>query len=53
LSKAHNWKSPGSDKIPSAAQKWKSLVSEIKPNYWLKVFLATHSYITKIFNTII
>jgi hypothetical protein len=38
LSKTHNWKSPGSDQIP---------------NYWLKAFLATHSYITKFINTII
>jgi hypothetical protein len=38
LSKTHNWKSPGSDQIP---------------NYWLKAFSATHSYITKFINTII
>jgi len=38
LSKAHNWKSPGSDQIQ---------------NYWLKVFPATHRHITKSFNVII
>jgi hypothetical protein len=32
FSKKQNWKSPGSDQIP---------------NYWLKAFTATHSYITK------
>ena len=32
LSKAHNWKSPGSDKIQ---------------NYWLKVFPADQRHITK------
>jgi hypothetical protein len=32
LSKAHNWKSPGSDQIQ---------------NYWLKAFPAAHSHITK------
>jgi hypothetical protein len=37
LSKTCNWKSARSDKI------W---------NYWLKAFPATHSYITKIFNTL-
>jgi hypothetical protein len=35
LSKTNNWKSPGIDQIP---------------NYWLKAFSATHSYITKTFN---
>jgi len=38
LSKAHNWKSPGSDQIQ---------------NYWLTAFPATHRHITKIFNVII
>jgi hypothetical protein len=38
LSKTHNWKSPGNDQIP---------------NYWLKAFPATHSYITKTFNILI
>jgi len=38
LSKAHNWKSPGSDKIQ---------------NYWLKAFPATHRHITENFNAII
>ena len=38
LLKAHNWKSPGHDKIQ---------------NYWLKAFPATHRHITKIFNAII
>jgi len=38
LSKAHSWKSPGSDQIQ---------------NYWLKVFPATHRHITKNFNAII
>jgi len=38
LSKAHNWKSPGSDQIQ---------------NYWLKVFPATHRHDTKNFNAII
>jgi len=38
LSKAHNWKSPGSDQIQ---------------NYCLKAFLATHRHITKNFNAII
>jgi len=38
LSKAHNWKSPGSDQIQ---------------NFWLKAFQATHSHITKNFNAII
>jgi hypothetical protein len=37
LLKAHNWKSPGSDQMP---------------NYWLKAFPATHSYITEFINTI-
>jgi hypothetical protein len=37
LSKAHNWKSPGSDQIQ---------------NYWLKAFPAAHRHITKNFNTI-
>jgi len=37
LSKAHNWKSPGSDQIK---------------NYWLKDFPATHRHITKNFNAI-
>lgn len=37
LSKAHNWKSPESDKVS---------------NYWLQAFPAAYSYITKIFNTI-
>ena len=32
LSKAYNWKSPGSDQIQ---------------NYWLKTFPATHRHITK------
>ena len=35
LSKAHNWKSPGSDQIQ---------------NYWLKAFPATHRHIAKNFN---
>jgi hypothetical protein len=38
LSKTHDCKSPGSDQIP---------------NYWLKAFPATHSYITKFINTTI
>jgi hypothetical protein len=38
LSKTHNWKSAGSNQIP---------------NYWLKAFLVTHSYIIKFINTII
>jgi hypothetical protein len=38
LSKIHKWKPPGSDKLPS---------------YWVRAFPATHSYNTKIFNTII
>jgi hypothetical protein len=38
FSKTYKWKSPGSDQIP---------------NYWPKVFPATHSYITKFINTII
>ena len=38
LSKAHNWKSPGSDQIQ---------------NYWLKAFPATHRHIIKNFNAII
>jgi hypothetical protein len=38
LSKTNNWKSPGIDQIP---------------NYWLKAFPATHSYITKTFNILI
>ena len=38
LSKARNWKSPGSDQIQ---------------NYWLKAFLATHRHIAKNFNAII
>jgi len=38
LSKAHNWKSPGGDQIP---------------NYWLKAFPVTHSFITKIFNSVV
>jgi len=38
LSKAHNWKSPGSDQIQ---------------NYWLKAFPATHRHITKNFIAII
>jgi hypothetical protein len=37
LSKIHNWKSPGSDKIQ---------------NYWLKAFPAVHRHITKNFDTI-
>jgi hypothetical protein len=37
LSKTHNWKSPGSEQIP---------------NYWLKAFPATHSYITTFINAI-
>jgi len=37
-SEAHNWKSPGNDKIQ---------------NYWLKAFPATHRHITKNFNAII
>jgi hypothetical protein len=37
LSKAHNWRSPGSDQIQ---------------NYWLKAFPATHRHITKNFNAI-
>jgi hypothetical protein len=37
LSKTHNWMSPGSDHIP---------------NYWLKAFPATHSYIAKFSNTL-
>jgi hypothetical protein len=37
LSKIHNGNSPGSDQIP---------------NYWLKAFPATHSYITKFITTI-
>jgi len=32
LSKAHNWKSPGNDKIQ---------------NYWLKAISAAHSHVTK------
>jgi hypothetical protein len=36
LSKGHNWKSPGNDRLS---------------NYWLEAFPATHSHITKIFNT--
>jgi hypothetical protein len=36
--KKKNWKSPECDQIP---------------NYWLKAFPATHSYITKFINTII
>ena len=38
LSKAHNWKSPGSDQIQ---------------NYWLKAFPATYRHITKNVNAII
>jgi hypothetical protein len=39
LSKTHTkWKSPGSDQIP---------------NYWLKAFPATHSYIIEFIKTII
>jgi hypothetical protein len=38
LSKTHNCKYPGSNQIP---------------NYWLKTFPATHSYITKFINIII
>ena len=38
LSKAHNWKSSGSDQIR---------------NYWLKAFPSTHRHIAKIFNAII
>ena len=38
LSKAHNWKSPGSDQIQ---------------NYWLKAFPSTHKHITKNFSAII
>jgi hypothetical protein len=38
LSKTHNWKSPANDQMP---------------NYWLKAFPATHSYITKTFNILI
>jgi hypothetical protein len=38
LSKPNNWKSPGIDQIP---------------NYWLKAFPATHSYITKTFKILI
>jgi hypothetical protein len=38
LSKAHNWKSPAGDQIP---------------DYWLKAFPVTHSFITKIFNSIV
>jgi hypothetical protein len=37
LSKTHNWKS-GGDQIP---------------NYWLKAFPVTHSFITKIFNSVV
>ena len=37
MSKAHNWKSPGSDQIQ---------------NYWLKAVPATHKHITKNFNSI-
>jgi hypothetical protein len=35
LSKTNNWKSPGINQIP---------------NYWLKAFPATHSYIAETFN---
>jgi hypothetical protein len=38
LSKVHNSKSPGGDQIP---------------NYWLKALPDTHSYITKIINSIV
>ena len=38
LSKAHNWKSPGSDQIQ---------------NYWFKAYPVTHRHITKNFNAII
>jgi hypothetical protein len=38
LSKTHNWKSPGGDQTP---------------NYWLKAFPDTHSFITKIFNSVV
>jgi hypothetical protein len=38
LPKTNNWKSPGIDQMP---------------NYWLKAFPATHSYITKTFNILI
>ena len=38
LSKDHNWKSPGNDKIQ---------------NYWFKAFPATHRHITKNFNATI
>jgi len=38
LLKAHNWKSPGHDQIQ---------------NFWLKAFPATHTHITKNFNSII
>jgi len=38
LSKAHNWKSPGSDQMQ---------------NYWLKAFPVTHRHITKTFSAII
>jgi hypothetical protein len=38
LSKTHNWKSHGRDRIP---------------NYWLDTFPSIHNYGTKNFNTII
>ena len=37
LSNAHNWKSPGNDKIQ---------------NYWLKALPTAHRHITKSFNAI-